>query len=84
MQNMPQPRWFDQLLEHLPEQVSFTLIIISGLLLAYIIWTYFPAEPRARTEIGNETNIVTNISTAEQTTSTPLSSQSINSLTTAR
>ncbi len=45
MQEVRQPGWFDQVLERLPEGVSFALVIVGCLLLAQVIWAYFPAEP---------------------------------------
>lgn len=61
--------WFDQLLESLPEQVSFALITIGSLLLAHMIWTSFPADPdverhqpklNPQTEISDNTTVASN------------------------
>lgn len=48
MQDIRQASWFDQLLERLPEQVSFALLIIGCLLLAQVVWTHFPDEPERK------------------------------------
>jgi hypothetical protein len=71
MQEIRQAGWFDQLLERLPEQVSFALLIIGCLLLAQVVWTYFPAEPMVRqdrdavqVEVRDVSTIAANTDTA--------------------
>lgn len=70
MQEIRQAGWFDQLLERLPEQVSFALLIIGCLLLAKVVWIYFPEEPVARQDRGAVQVDVRDVSTIAANTET--------------
>ena len=46
MQHIRQQHGLDYWIEKLPDYVSFALIILSGFLLARVVWLFFPASPQ--------------------------------------